>query len=108
MDLLQLLNPEAVEPQGTPTDLADPDNPEDNFPMQKIPLLPPSPQFDSFDDLYDFLQTFHRDNGAALIKALSSRKRGQERPTNYVFVCDRGQQRASTSHGLPRVAHPED
>ncbi|PHH90039.1 hypothetical protein CDD83_4665 [Cordyceps sp. RAO-2017] len=72
-----------------------------------IPPPPPSPLFDSFEELYDFIQGFHRDNGAALVKKSSSRKRdirGQTMPGHYVLVCDRGPRRASESAGIRKTS----
>ncbi|KAM4058145.1 hypothetical protein HRG_010910 [Hirsutella rhossiliensis] len=49
---------------------------QEALPSWQIRPLPPSQAYDSYDELYDFIQGFHRDNGAALIKRSSSEKRG--------------------------------
>ncbi|EQL02832.1 hypothetical protein OCS_01448 [Ophiocordyceps sinensis CO18] len=74
---------------------------------REIPSLPPSPTFRTLDELYEFLQGWHRDNGAAIVKKSSNRKRafnGQESPTHVVFACDRGPRRATASTGLRRTS----
>ncbi|EQL01091.1 hypothetical protein G6O67_008257 [Ophiocordyceps sinensis] len=72
-----------------------------------IPRLPPSPTFDTYDELYNFLQTFHRENSAAIVKMNSSNKRkvdGQPVLSNVIFICDRGPRRASKSAGLRKTS----
>lgn len=88
------LIPQGVEPEFHPE--LDPDE-------LQIPPLPPSATFDSFNELYAFLQTFHRENGAAIVKRNSWGKRivnGQAQVMNYILICDRGRSRASKSVGL--------
>ncbi|KJK73615.1 hypothetical protein H634G_11124 [Metarhizium anisopliae BRIP 53293] len=66
-------------------------------------LLPPSPLFDTYDDLFAFLRNFHLSNGAAIVKASSSSRRdigGIIQPSYIVFKCDRGPRRPSQSSGL--------
>lgn len=68
----------------------------------EIPPPPPSALYSSFEDLFSFLQTFHRKNGAALVKKSSSAKRevnGVMINTYVALVCDRGAARASAATG---------
>lgn len=68
-----------------------------------IPPLPPSPTFESFDELYEYLQRFCRENGAALVKSSSGGKRminGKMISTHVILVCDRGRRRPSQATGL--------
>lgn len=72
-------------------------------PRATIPPLPPSPGFATYDEAYNFVQGFLRNNGAAVVKRSSSHKRdidGIALATRIVFICDRGPQRASRSTGL--------
>ncbi|KYK60553.1 hypothetical protein DCS_01690 [Drechmeria coniospora] len=72
-----------------------------------IPTPPTPGVFDSYEKVYDFLQSFHRNNGAGIIKRTSGRTRhdfGQgEQPTRIVFICDRGLRYISKSTGLRKV-----
>ena len=72
-----------------------------------IPPLPPSPGFATYEEVYDFVQGFLRDNGAAVIKRSSSHKRdinGISLATRIDLMCDRGPQRASVSAGLRKTS----
>ncbi|KAF4123686.1 hypothetical protein GMORB2_6387 [Geosmithia morbida] len=69
----------------------------------EIPLPPPSQTFSSFDALFAFLQGFHRDNGAALVKRRSGNRRmvdGVSTVTQYWLICDRGHSRPSSARGI--------
>lgn len=75
----------------------------DSVQPSAIPPLPPSPVFESFDQIYDYLQGFYRENGAALVKRSSGGKRminGNFIPTHIILGCDRGRGRPSKSLGL--------
>ncbi|KJZ69123.1 hypothetical protein HIM_11491 [Hirsutella minnesotensis 3608] len=75
MDLQLILNNATGEAEAEENPHAAQQDPDSQAGGKAIPLLPPSPQFDTFTDLYDFLQTWHRDNGAAIVKACSSKKK---------------------------------
>lgn len=68
-----------------------------------IPPPPPAQEYDSFDELFNSLQSYYRNNGAAIIKKSPGNKvnvNGTVIPTYYSIVCDRGASRASQSSGL--------
>ncbi|KYK55510.1 hypothetical protein DCS_07473 [Drechmeria coniospora] len=73
-----------------------------------IPPPPPSSVFDTYEEMYSFLQTFHRDNGAAIVKRSTGGKKhdfGNGKQYSYiVFICDRGERRPSKSVGIRKVA----
>ena len=61
-------------------------------PEPVIPSPPLSGLYDSFDELLAFLQTFHRDNGAAiriLKSAIPREVYAKKKYTYYVLACDR-------------------
>lgn len=69
----------------------------------EIPLPPPSPTFPTFEALLDYLQDFHRDNGAAVVKRRSGNRRmvnGVSMVTQYWLICDRGNSRPSVGRGI--------
>lgn len=71
----------------------------------QFPVPPPSALYDSFDELLAFLQTFHRDNGAALRTERSSNPQtinGERVLTYRALVCDRAGSQASRSTGIRR------
>jgi hypothetical protein len=72
------------------------DDSDENF-NPRIPDPPPSPQFDSFNDLLSFLQDFYRNNGAALIKRSTC-------PSHVILGCDRGRIRPSESSGIRQTS----
>ncbi|KAG6232689.1 hypothetical protein E4U26_004366 [Claviceps purpurea] len=81
---------------------------EDNE-VQEIPPLPPSVLYDTFDDLFAFLQTWARSNGVAFVKKSSSNTReinGTKMATRRLVLCDRGPGRPSTSRLHPRFRKP--
>ncbi|KJZ68193.1 hypothetical protein HIM_12418 [Hirsutella minnesotensis 3608] len=68
-----------------------------------IPLPPTSPTFASHEELIEFLQSFYRECGAALVTASSNKRRKVDSISmlSYVvLVCDRGLMRLSQSAGL--------
>lgn len=72
-----------------------------------IPQPPPPQEFDSFEDLYNFLQSFYRDNGAALVKKNAGNYievDGRRFPTRYSLVCDRGASRPPRGEGVRKTA----
>lgn len=79
------------------------DNEQSSRPTE-IPPPPRSPNFHTFDDLFDFLQDFNRNNGAALIKKAATKKRdidGTSRLRYVTLACDRcAAVRESQSTGL--------
>ncbi|KAF4587749.1 transposase [Ophiocordyceps camponoti-floridani] len=80
---------------------------EDVASVTKITLPPPSPLFDTFEELYNFLQGFHRDHGAAIIRCASRGRHdfnGQTGPTEISYRCDRGGKPITTSVGLRKSA----
>ncbi|KID95210.1 hypothetical protein MAJ_08844, partial [Metarhizium majus ARSEF 297] len=80
----------------------DPTCRDDDYNGSMIPQLPPSPPFDTCDNLFAFLRNFHLSNGAAIVKASSSSRRdirGIIQPSYIVFKCDRGPRRPSQSLG---------
>lgn len=75
----------------------------DNDDLRGHAQLPVSVTYDSFEDLFSFLQSFYRDNGAALVKKSSAKKKevnGEVIPTYITLICDRGGLRPSESTGL--------
>ena len=112
--LLALLNASAPQgaPDSAPNEAHDATAPQStsneaheahDAPQATIPPLPLSPGFQTYDDAYNFIQGFLRENGAAVVKRSSSNKRdinGIALATRVLFICDRGPQRASTSVGL--------
>ncbi|EAQ84339.1 hypothetical protein CHGG_08353 [Chaetomium globosum CBS 148.51] len=77
----------------------------ESAPEPVIPSPPPSGLYDSFDELLAFLQTFHRDNGAAIKILKSANPRevyGERKYTYYVLACDRAGSQTSTSTGIRR------
>ncbi|KAG6307101.1 hypothetical protein E4U45_005602 [Claviceps purpurea] len=81
---------------------------EDNE-VQEIPPLPPSVLYDTFDDLFAFLQTWARSNGVVFVKKSSSNTReinGTKMATRRLVLCDRGPGRPSTSRLHPRFRKP--
>ncbi|KAM4065122.1 transposase [Hirsutella rhossiliensis] len=94
---------DATAPQSDSKEAHDHEEP----PQTAIPPLPPSPGFKTYNEAYNFIQGFLRDNGAAVIRRSSSRKRdidGTSLATRIIFICDRGPQRASTSTGLRKTS----
>ncbi|PHH71106.1 hypothetical protein CDD80_5508 [Ophiocordyceps camponoti-rufipedis] len=80
---------------------------ENNASLSRITLPPPSPLFDTFEELYNFLQGFHRDHGAAIIRCASRGRHdfdGQMGPTEVSYRCDRGGKPITTSVGLRKSA----
>ncbi|KAG6111801.1 hypothetical protein E4U14_002279 [Claviceps sp. LM454 group G7] len=74
--------------------------------VQEVPPLPPSVLYDSFDDLYNFLQGWARSNGVAFVKKSASNPReinGTIIATHRLLLCDRGSGRPSTGRGLRRI-----
>ena len=72
-----------------------------------FPPLPPSPVFDTCNELFAFLHDFHINNGAAIVRASSGTKRNVDgilQPTWIKFKCDRGPQRESQSAGLRKTS----
>jgi hypothetical protein len=70
-----------------------------------IPSPPPSELYDTFDDLIDFLQTFHRESGAALRTDRSSNPQiinGERVLTYRALVCDRAGSQSSRSTRIRR------
>ncbi|KAJ3453831.1 hypothetical protein MRS44_018463 [Fusarium solani] len=71
------------------------DSPADNEQSSRPTEIPSplrSPNFHTFDDLFDFLQDFYRNNGAALIKKAATKKRdidGTSRLRYVTLACDR-------------------
>jgi len=106
MDICRLLNSRSPSPGRANTDTAATaanDLTDDDYTGATIPQLPPSPLFDTYDDLFGFLRNFHLSNGAAIVKASSSSKRdigGIMQPSYIVFKCDRGPRRTSQCSGL--------
>jgi hypothetical protein len=106
MDICRLLNARSPPPgrATTATAAAAANDPtDDDYTGATIPQLPPSPLFDTYDDLFAFLRNFHLSNGAAIVKASSSSRRdigGIIQPSYIVFKCDRGPRRTSQSSGL--------
>ncbi|KAG6081175.1 hypothetical protein E4U16_007727 [Claviceps sp. LM84 group G4] len=89
----------ATENELIPGDTADPA-------VQEVPPLPPSELYDSFDDLFNFLQAWARSNGVAFVKKSSSNPReinGTKMAAHRLILCDRGPGRPSTGRGLRRV-----
>lgn len=77
----------------------------ESAPAPQFPALPPSAMYNSFNDLMDFLQAFHRENGAAIRIKRSSNPReinGETIPTYYALLCDRAGSQTSTSVGIRR------
>ncbi|KAH7124277.1 hypothetical protein EDB81DRAFT_214764 [Dactylonectria macrodidyma] len=59
---------------------------------REIPPPPESPNFHTFDELFNFLQDFYLNNGAALIKKAATKKRGIDGNPQLRYVtlaCDR-------------------
>ena len=106
MDISRLLNTQSPSPgrASTPTAaIASNDPTDDDYIGAAIPQLPPSPVFDTYDDLFAFLRSFHISNGAAIVKASCASRRnigGIIQPSYVVFNCDRGTRRPSQSSGL--------
>ncbi|KAG5954640.1 hypothetical protein E4U56_007743, partial [Claviceps arundinis] len=74
--------------------------------VQEVPPLPPSVLYDSFDDLYNFVQAWARSNGVAFVKKSASNPReinGTIIATHRLLLCDRGPGRPSASRGLRRI-----
>lgn len=70
---------------------------------KEIPPPPPSRQFETFEELFTFLQEFYRDNGAALVKKNTAKKRGRDGVLRLKYVklaCDRQKSHPSKSTGL--------
>ncbi|KAG5967932.1 hypothetical protein E4U56_000577 [Claviceps arundinis] len=70
-----------------------------------IPLLPPSPQFATLEQLFAFLRHWGASEGVAFVKKSCSNVRevnGRPQPTYCRIDCDRGQRRPSQSSGLRR------
>ena len=68
-----------------------------------IPLPPTSAMYDSYNELYTFLQQFHRRNGAALAVRRSGSPQMVNGKMTYCYItlgCDRGEKRASRSVGV--------
>jgi hypothetical protein len=100
MDICRLLNTRSPSPDRA---TAANDPADDDYTGVTIPQLPPSPLFDTYDDLFASLRNFHLSNGAAIVKASSSSRRDIEgiiQPSYIVFKCDRGPRRPSQSSGL--------
>ncbi|KAG5963732.1 hypothetical protein E4U57_005934 [Claviceps arundinis] len=75
----------------------------DSNEVQEVPPLPPSVLYDSFDELYNFVQAWARSNGVAFVKKRGSNFReidGTRIATRRLLLCDRGPARPSTSRGL--------
>jgi hypothetical protein len=73
----------------------------------EIPDPPPSPTFESFDELFMFLQDFYGRNGGALVKHRCGPKRkinGAMIYTHRTLVCDRFGMRPSESARMRRTA----
>ncbi|KAG6293124.1 hypothetical protein E4U09_003121 [Claviceps aff. purpurea] len=95
----------AAEDEDVPGHTADTEVSEvdENNEVQEVPPLPPSELYDSFDDLFNFLQAWARSNGVAFVKKSSSNAReinGTKMATHRLLLCDRGSGRPSTGRGL--------
>jgi hypothetical protein len=74
-------------------------------PEHYFPNPPPSALYNSFNELFVFLQTFHRKNGLALRTERSSNPQviNRERVLTYrALICDRASSQASSSTGIQR------
>lgn len=74
---------------------------------REIPLPPPPQLYNSFNDLFNSLQAYYRNNGAAIVKKSPGNKakvNGKLIPTYYSIVCDRGARRASQSSGVQKAS----
>ncbi|KAM4065923.1 hypothetical protein HRG_000083 [Hirsutella rhossiliensis] len=74
---------------------------------KKFHRRPRRPLLTLIDELYDFLQAFHHENGAAIVRQSSNNSpevSGRAIPTFVVFICDRGPRRPSESTGLRRAS----
>ncbi|EXU94915.1 MULE transposase domain protein [Metarhizium robertsii] len=105
MDICRLFNSRSPSPGRATTATAATaanDPTDDDYTGATIPQLPPSPLFDTYNDLFAFLRNFHLSNGAAIVKASSSSRRdigGIIQPSYIVFKCGRGPRRPSQSSG---------
>ena len=75
----------------------------------EIPPLPPSQLYDSFQTLYNTVQSWAKTSGAAFIKKNPGNYRdldgsGTRVPTYYVLQCDRGPGRPSRGTGLRQTS----
>ncbi|KID84372.1 hypothetical protein MAJ_11271, partial [Metarhizium majus ARSEF 297] len=99
MDLCRLLNSRSPSPGRATTATAATaanDPTDDDYAGATILQLPPSPLFDTYNDLFAFLRNFHLSNVAPIVKASSSSRRdigGIIQPSYIVFKCDRGPRR---------------
>lgn len=85
----------AAEGEAIPSPAAD-------LEVTEVPPLPPSVLYDSFDDLFNFLQAWARSNGVGFVKKAASNRReinGTKIPTYWLLLCDRGPARPSESRG---------
>jgi hypothetical protein len=76
-------------------------------PQLEIPLPPPSRQFKTYQELLDTLQTFFRNNGAALVTARSAKAKtvnGVRVPSIVSLICDRGKLRPPRGKGLRKTS----
>ncbi|KAG6044117.1 hypothetical protein E4U39_003696 [Claviceps sp. Clav50 group G5] len=95
----------AAEDEDVPGHTADTEVNKDNE-VQEVPPLPPSVLYDSFDDLFNFLQAWARSHGVAFVKKSSSNPReinGTKMAAHRLLLCDRGPGRPSTGRGLRRI-----
>ncbi|KKO96460.1 hypothetical protein THAR02_11439 [Trichoderma harzianum] len=74
---------------------------------REIPLPPPSQEYDTFEELFNALQLFYRDHGAAIVKKSPGNKvkvNGEMIPTWYAIECDRGARRPPEGAGIRKTA----
>lgn len=89
------------DPGSAPEDHGFPDHSPDPGDTE-IPPIPPSVMYNSFDDLFNFLQSWARANGAAFVKKSGSNRRefnGTKIATHWLLLCDRGGSRPSRGLG---------
>ncbi|KAK0391250.1 hypothetical protein NLU13_0751 [Sarocladium strictum] len=90
----------ATAPESAPV-LDDDDG--DRAIVNPIPVLPGSPEFESFDEAKDYVFAFLYNAGAGMVTRYRANKRlidGIYQPSMIHFKCDRGHQRRSEGHGL--------